>query len=337
MNQLKKVTLAIALIGCVGATHAQQSLPRQISSVSSEQTPERNTEQAPERNTEQAPERASQQTQGRNSGQATVQDGIQLRPMPKWRKIASAETMEAQSKEQYLQLMQQAQSKGALAPANNAQVIRLRSIAKRIIPYTTRWNPEAANWNWQVNLLGSQQVNAFCMPGGRIAFFSGILTTLKLTDDEAAAIMGHEIAHALREHGREQMVKSTATNVGARLGGALLSSWLGIDPNITGTVAQYGSQLASLKFSRDDEREADLIGLDLAARAGYDPRAGVVLWQKMAASSKGSPPAWMSTHPGGRERIEQMNNHMNVLLPLYARAKGTSVNSLPPYRTTAMN
>ena len=269
MKQLKKIALAVSLIGCVGLTGAQQPLPRQISSTSSEQTPARDT------------------------GKAAVQDGIQVRPMPKWRKIASAENIDAQSKQQYLQLMQKAQQQGALAPNDHPQVIRLRGIAKRIIPYATRWNPEAAKWNWQVNLLGSQEVNAFCMPGGRIAFFSGILTKLKLTDDEAAAIMGHEIAHALREHGREQMVKSTATNVGARLGGAVLSAWLGIDPNITDTVAQYGSHFASLKFSRDDEREADLIGLDLAARAGFDPRAGVVLWQKKATANNGSPPAWM--------------------------------------------
>jgi predicted Zn-dependent protease len=268
---------------------------------------------------------------------ASVQDGIQVRPMPRYRVLASAEQMDAQAKQQYLQMMQKAQQQGALAPADHPQLIRLRTIAKRIIPYTNRWNPEAAKWNWQVNLIGSQEINAFCMPGGRIGFYSGILTKLNLTDDEAAAIMGHEIAHALREHGREQAVKSTATNVGARLGGALLSSWLGIDPGITDTVAQYGSHFASLKFSRDDEREADLIGLDLAARAGYDPRAGVVLWQKMAAASKGAPPAFMSTHPGGRERIAQMESHMDVLLPLYARARGTRVNALPAYRGTSMN
>ena len=313
MNHVKKIVLVLAMLGCAGSAAAQQPLPRQISSSSSEQ-----------------------QGASSNSKQATVQDGIQLRPMPRYRMLASSEKMESQSKQQYLQLMTKAQQQGALAPDNDPQVVRLRAIAKRIIPYATRWNPEAAKWNWQVNLLGSKQINAFCMPGGRIAFFSGILTTLKLTDDEAAAIMGHEIAHALREHGREQMVKSTATNVGARLGGAVLSAWLGIDPGITDTVAQYGSHFASLKFSRDDEREADLIGLDLAARAGFDPRAGVVLWQKMAASNKGSPPAFMSTHPGGRERIEQMNEHMDVLMPLYARAKGRSVQSLPPYRTIAM-
>ena len=315
-NNIKKLVVALSMVGCAGIAAAQQPLPRQISSTASEQS--------------------AQQNVSRDSKQTTVQDGIPVRPMPKWRKLASAETIESQSKQQYVQMMQKAQQQGALAPADHPQVVRLRGIAKRMVPYTTRWNPESSRWDWQVNLIGSDQINAFCMPGGRIGFFTGILTKLKLTDDEAAAIMGHEIAHALREHGREQMVKSTATNVGARLGGAVLSAWLGIDPGITDTVAQYGAQFAALKYSRDDEREADLIGLDIAARAGYDPRAGVVLWQKMAAASKGAPPAFLSTHPGGRERIEQMNNHMNVLLPLYARSRGTSTNSLPPYRTTAM-
>ncbi|MFB9244617.1 M48 family metallopeptidase [Massilia antarctica] len=268
---------------------------------------------------------------------AAVQDGIQVRPMPRYRVLASAEKMDQQAAQQYTQLMGQAQQKGALVPDDHPQVVRLRTIAKRIIPYATRWNPEAAKWKWQVNLLSSKQVNAFCMPGGRIAFFSGILTSLNLTDDEVAAIMGHEISHALREHGREQMVKSTATNVGARLGGAVIAAVLGIDPGVTDTVAQYGAQFASLKFSRDDEREADLIGLDLAARAGYDPRAGIVLWQKMAAAGDGAPPAWLSTHPGGKERIRQMEEHMNVLLPLYARSQNTSVAQLPPYRSGAPN
>jgi predicted Zn-dependent protease len=304
MMQLKKIVLAAALTGCAGMAAAQQPLPNQIAS---------------------------------SAEPATEQDGIQVRPMTKWRKLTSAQDVEVQSKQQYLQMMQKAKQEGALAPADHPQVIRLRTIAKRIIPFATRWNPDAARWNWQVNLVGSKQINAFCMPGGRVAFYTGILSTLKLTDDEVAAIMGHEIAHALREHGREQMGKSAVTNLGARAIGAGLAAYFKLDPSITDTVAQYGSQLASLKYSRDDEREADLIGLDLAARAGYDPRAGVVLWEKMAATNKGSPPAWISTHPGGGERIEQMKNHMDVLLPLYARARGTSINALPPYRTTAMN
>jgi len=301
MNKLTKIAAALALASCTALAPAQQPLPQQV------------------------------------QGQAVVQDGIEVRPLSRFRHLAPESVVEQQSKQQYVQMMQQAQQKGALVPATDPQVVRLRAIARRIIPQTTRWNHAASKWEWQVNLIASDQVNAFCMPGGRVGFFSGILTKLKLTDDEVAAIMGHEIAHALREHGREQMGKSMATNVGARVGGALLASIFGIDPSVTDTFARYGAQFASLKYSRDDEREADLIGLDLAARAGFDPRAGIVLWQKMASLNKGAPPAWLSTHPGGGARIEQMNAHMDVLLPLYARAKGTSVRQLPPYRSVAMN
>ena len=265
-----------------------------------------------------------------------VQDGIVVRPLSRWRMLAPAEQIEAQAQQQYKALLQQAAQKDALAPADYPQTVRIRNIAKRIIPHATRWNPEAARWKWEVNLLGSDQVNAFCMPGGKIAFFSGILTKLKLTDDEVAAVMGHEMAHALREHSREQFGKSAATSIGARLGGAALAAVLGIDPRVTDTVAQYGSQFASLKFSRDDEREADLIGLDLAARAGYAPRAGVVIWQKMASLNQSQPMEFMSTHPSGSDRIRRIQDHMNVLLPLYARTKGSSPSKLPPYRTAAL-
>jgi predicted Zn-dependent protease len=266
-----------------------------------------------------------------------VQDGIAVKPLSNWRHLEPASVVDQQASQQYAGLMAQAQQKGALVPENHPQVVRLRAIAKRIIPYATRWNPEAAKWKWQVNLLNSKQVNAFCMPGGRIAFFSGILTSLKLTDDEAAAVMGHEIAHALREHGRERAAKSTATGVVSRIIGAGVAAYTGIDPRLTDVATNAIGQMVVLKFSRDEEREADLIGLDLAARAGFDPRAGVALWQKMGALDKRAPVELLSTHPGGQDRIDQINAHMNVLLPLYARSQGVSAAKLPPYRAVASN
>jgi predicted Zn-dependent protease len=262
-----------------------------------------------------------------------VQDGIAVRPLSRWTYVISEDEVNKQAAQQYMGLLAQAREKGALVPANNPQVQRLRSIARRIIPHTARWNPKAANWDWQVNLLASKDVNAFCMPGGRIAFFTGILDKLKLTDDEIAAVMGHEIAHALREHGIERMGKSTATGLGARVVGSLAAAVFGIDPRISSTVTDYAGQLLVLKFSRDDEREADLVGLDIAARSGFDPRAGISLWNKMAALSRSEPVELLSTHPSGNERIAQIENHMNVLLPLYARAKGTTADRLPPYRS----
>lgn len=265
-----------------------------------------------------------------------VQDGIAVKPLSRARMLISPEQVEAQASQQYVAMLTQARDQGALYPNTHPQVVRLRTIAKRIIPYSTRWNRDAANWKWQVNLFNSDQVNAFCLPGGRIGFYSGIIEKLRLTDDEIAAIMGHEIAHALREHGRERAGKAAATSVVARIAGAVGSAWLGIDPSITGGVANAAGQLAVLKFSRDEEREADLIGLDIAARAGYDPRAGIALWRKMGAMSEHTPIALLSTHPGGENRIAIIQDHMNVLLPLYARAKGTTTSRLPEYRTTSL-
>ncbi len=261
-----------------------------------------------------------------------VQDGIAVEKLSRVRVIVPEEQLEQQSALQYQQMISEAQQKGALVPASDPQVRRLRAVAQRLIPYTPRWNEKAKTWKWQVNLFDVQQVNAFCMPGGRIGFFTGIINQLKLTDDEMAAIMGHEIAHALREHGRERMAKSTITSGVARVAGALGSAIFGVDPNITNTVTGMIGQGVVLKFSRDEEREADLVGLDIAARAGFDPRAGIVLWRKMAALNKRAPIEILSTHPGGDTRIKDMEQHMNVLLPLYARAKGTSVDKLPPYR-----
>ncbi len=262
-----------------------------------------------------------------------VQDGIRVTPLSRSRVLIPEAQLNEAAAQQYTQMMGQAQQKGVLVPASHPEVRRLRAIAQRIIPHAPRWNQSASQWKWQVNLIDSKDVNAFCMPGGRIGFFTGILTQLKLTDDEVAAVMGHEIAHALREHSREKMAKQGMTSIGARVGGALISGIFGVDPGITGAVANQAGQLLVLKFSRNEEREADLVGLDISSRAGYDPRAGITLWRKMAALSKRAPIELLSTHPGGETRIKDMEEHMNVLLPLYARAKGTTAAKLPPYRT----
>jgi predicted Zn-dependent protease len=259
---------------------------------------------------------------------AEKREGVDVGNASMMRKLVPAEGLERGASQQYAQLLQQAEQKRSLGPDNHPQVVRIREIAKKIIPFATPWNERAAQWKWEVNLIGSKQVNAFCMPGGKIAFYTGILDQLKLTDDEIAAVMGHEVAHALREHARERMAKSTATSFGLRLGAAVLG--LG---SLGDIGAQYGAQLLSLKFSRSDESEADLVGLDLAARAGYDPRAGVVLWQKMSSLNKSAPPQWMSTHPSGTTRIKEIEKHLKEVLPLYAKAKGTSVAQLPAYQT----
>ncbi|MBU6437260.1 MAG: M48 family metallopeptidase, partial [Betaproteobacteria bacterium] len=194
------------------------------------------------------------------SAAAHAQDGgVNVGRASPLRNLVSAEQVEAQAAQQYDQLLQQAAQQRALAPASNAQVQRLRAVAQRIIPQAPRWNLRAAQWKWEVNLIGSKQLNAFCMPGGKIVFYTGILDTLKLSDDEVAIIMGHEMAHALREHARERIGKQAATGAGASLLGALL----GVG-NLGQTAINMGANLLTLRFSREDESEADLVGLDLA-------------------------------------------------------------------------
>ncbi len=268
---------------------------------------------------------------GAQQGGAAARDGIEVGERSRVGNLVSAERVESAAAQQYAQLLRDAASKRALAPPDHPQVQRLRRIAERLIPYATRFNPRAAQWKWEVNLIGSKQVNAFCMPGGKIAFFTGIIDTLKLTDDEVATIMGHEIAHALREHGRERAAKSTIAQ-GVTLGASVLSQVMGYG-DLGGQLASAGAKLTLLSFSRQDETEADLVGMDLAARAGFDPRAGVVLWEKMAAASKGQPPQWLSTHPSNENRIGEIRRHLGQTLPLYARATGRSVDALPPYRS----
>ena len=230
--------------------------------------------------------------------------------------LVPAADVERTAQQQYAQLLQKAAEQKALGPDNHPQVLRLRAIARKIIPHALVWNPRAKDWKWEVNLIGSKQVNAFCMPGGKIVFYVGILDQLKLTDDEVAMVMGHEVAHALREHARERMGKSAATNIGANI----LSQLLG-----AGAIGQQliggGAQLMSLNFSRSDESEADLVGMELGARAGYDPRAGITLWQKMSAANKGAPPEWLSTHPSGSSRIAEMERNLPRVMPLYERAR----------------
>ena len=260
---------------------------------------------------------------------AHAREGVEVGRQSKFSKLVSADQVEQAAAQQYLQLQQQAVAQKALLPDTHPQVVRLKTIAKRLIPYTAEWNPRANQWQWEVIALQSDEINAFCMPGGKIAFYTGIIEKLKLTDDEVAMIMGHEMAHALREHARERMGKTAAT----RLGANLLSSVLGLG-NTGDALLNIGGQLLTMKFGREDESESDLIGMELAARAGYDPRSGVTLWQKMAAASKGAPPQFLSTHPSSDTRIQDIQSNLPKVMPLYAKAEKPKQRFDIPLKTT---
>ncbi len=232
------------------------------------------------------------------------------------RTLVPAEQLESSAKQQYSQVLAEAKSKNALAPSEHPQLKRLHSIARRLIPFTAQWNPRVAEWRWEVNLIGSKQLNAWCMPGGKIAFYTGILDQLQLTDDEVAMIMGHEMAHALREHARERLAKSKVTSLGL----SVASSLLGLG-QLGDVAANLGSQLLTLKYSRDDETEADLVGLEIAARGGFWPEASVNLWKKMLSANGNGSPSFLSTHPSGSNRIQELQANLPKVQHLYEQAK----------------
>ena len=230
--------------------------------------------------------------------------------------LVPEQQLQAEAASQYTQLIQQARAQKALNPSA-AQTQRVRNISQRLIRQVGVFRPDAAGWKWEVNVLQSKEVNAWCMPGGKIAVYSGLIQQLKATDDELAAVIGHEIAHALREHARERVSQQMATGVG-----------LSILAAVTGSQAttDLGGKLSEVMFtlpnSRTHETEADLMGVELAARAGYDPRAAVTLWQKMAALGGGGQPEFLSTHPSASTRIAELERIAEQMMPLYRQAGG---------------
>jgi predicted Zn-dependent protease len=230
--------------------------------------------------------------------------------------MLSSEQVNQLSAQAYQQTLKQASAKNVL-DQNSSMARRVDAIAARLIAKAPIFRADAAQWQWQVSLIKSDEMNASCGPGGKILFYSGLIEKLQLTDDEIAAVMGHEIAHALREHGREAMSKAYGIQV-AQQGASALFGLGQTSMALADTVVQYGMTLPN---SRSNENEADLIGLELAARAGYNPNAAISLWQKMGQASAGSPPEFMSTHPASSNRIAALQAAIPKVMPLYQQAK----------------
>jgi predicted Zn-dependent protease len=234
--------------------------------------------------------------------------------------VVSAKEVEAAADKQYDEMMAEAQKKGLLN-RNAQQVQRVRAIAQRLIPQTRVFRQDAPGWAWEANVLTSKDVNAWAMPGGKMAVYTGLIERLNVTDDELAAVMGHEIAHALREHARERIARQMGTQAASTIGSIAIQILTGvqIDPQLAGTV---GQAVFVLPNSRENEQEADVIGVELMARAGYDPRAALTLWQKMGqASGSGGPPEFLSTHPSSATRLRELQAYVDKVMPLYQAAK----------------
>lgn len=232
--------------------------------------------------------------------------------------LVSSETVNRSAANAYRKTIAEAQQKGQLN-RDPVQLARIRAIAGRLIPQTGAFRADAPGWNWEVNVIASASINAWCMPGGKIAFYAGLIEKLQTTDDEIAAVMGHEIAHALREHGRERASQAMAQGIGISVLGAVLG--------VSGGAQDLTQLVLDLTFnlpnSRTDEVEADRIGVELAARGGYDPRAAVTLWEKMGRQGGASGPNFLSTHPSHASRISDLKGYSERVMPLYeaARAK----------------
>ena len=229
--------------------------------------------------------------------------------------LVSEEQIEKGAQEAYRQELQKAKDKRALN-TDQQTYQRVQTISRRLIPQTGTFRPDAPQWNWEVNVQTTDDVNAYCMPGGKIMVYTGLIEQLHASDAELAAVIGHEIAHALREHSRERVSRAYAEQIA--LAGVAIAT------GASDTTMQIASQVSAVTFqlphSREQEAEADRIGLELMARAGYDPNAAVSLWQKMGTLGGKGPPEFLSTHPSGESRIRELEANVPRVLPLYQAA-----------------
>lgn len=231
--------------------------------------------------------------------------------------LVSSAQLDELAAQAYTKLRTESARSGTLN-TDGAMLQRVRTIAGDLARQTAVFRPDAPGWKWEVNLISSKELNAFCMPGGKIMVYTGLVSQLRLSNDEIAIVIGHEIAHALREHSREQVSQALAAQTAIDVGAALLGVGAG-SADIAGIAYEA---LVSTRFSRLHEQEADRIGLELTARAGYDPRAGVTVWQKMIQTNQGGQRIeFLSTHPTETSRIQDIQALLPQVLPLYETAR----------------
>ena len=221
--------------------------------------------------------------------------------------MVSEQSAIASSKQAYSSMLAPLEKKGKLN-SDAALNQRIESITSKLVAQAVRYKPESNNWAWQVSVIDDPKtVNAFCMPGGKMAIYTGLIEKLEATDDEIAQVMGHEIGHAIANHGAEKMSVQMATQLGVAVVAAALGGNSSNRQTRENSLALAAALVVTLPNSRDAEREADRIGIELAARAGYNPDAAVSLWSKMMEQgSSRSKFDLLSTHPASPARMDEL-------------------------------
>lgn len=233
--------------------------------------------------------------------------------------LVSEEEMEESANTSYAEVIAEAKKAGTLN-VDKTVVARVNKVAKNLIAQTGTFREDALSWDWQINVITDETVNAWCMPGGKIVVYTGIIDSLSLTDAQLAAVLGHEIAHALREHSREQASSEAVKNAGL----AVVSSVAGLSDTSSSLLSLATQYTITLPFSRKHETEADHIGTELMARAGYDPNEAVNVWEKMNSLGGTSIPEILSTHPSNDSRIKDLKVIVEKVYPLYEESKKQS-------------
>lgn len=257
-----------------------------------------------------------------------------------FRNLIPSSMLEAQAAEEFDQIARGAEHANRLYPETDPHVKRIRATMDKLIPYSLKWSDRTKNWKWDVAVVRSPDIRMYCLPGGKIVVYSGILDRVHLNDNEVGMLLGHEIAHALREHARERLGEQQS----AQLGSGTIPQLFGL-ADLGAAPLGIGSQLLDMKYERADETEADVIGSEIASRAGYDPRAAITLWDKLAVATRNNrEQGFIYVHPYTTARRQDIMKRLSDMLPLYAKAIGKTVDTLPDYqgmgrprRTTAQD
>ncbi|MGU7841352.1 M48 family metallopeptidase [Burkholderia sp. AW33-5] len=244
-----------------------------------------------------------------------------------FRTLIPSPLLEQLTASEYAQIVQAAADSDRLLPANQPRVKRLRAIVTKLAPYSVKWNDRVKTWTWDVNAIRSRDIRVTCLPGGKVLVYGGLLDRVRLNDDEFGVLLAHGIAHALREHARSNFSTTSQTSLRA----ASLPPLFGVGDPLPQAL-NLGARLQTLRYDPTDETEADVIGGDIAARAGFDPRAAITLWDKLAAATRANRTSgFIYTHPYSATRRQDLLNRLPDLMPLYAKAVGKRVDTLPDY------